>query len=345
MNDIINQAYVINLDKRPDRWEDIQLNFSETGIKLNRWTGVLGTDLSDKQISEITTPFCNAMCSYSMIGCALSHIGIWRHIVKNNLTNVLVLEDDAYPVDNFNALLKEYWKQVPKGWDMLYLGCLGTCEKNEIVNTLYAIRTGKKNKKIYKDGKLMKNVYKPAGPFATHAYMISNKGAKKLLNHDAFKKISYHIDSVIANNIVGDDFNIYAVDPMLVYQKCTADYSDVQTSSHPIIDTVASKLKTNKMSIDPLARASSTVVASNRALDVNITHLTLSLFLMSFLVGYFGSDNVKNWYLYIIVLLYFLELLWYNKIGAKKIKELIIEALVILSGIFLGEKARTMVNK
>ncbi len=337
MNDIINQVYVINLDKKSDRWDDIQLNFSETGLKLNRWNGINGTDLSDKQISEITTPLCNTMCSYSMIGCALSHIGIWRHIVKNNLDSVLILEDNAYPVDNFNELLKEYWKQVPKGWDMVYLGGYGSCDKNELVSKLNTLISGKKNKKIYKDGKLMKNVYKPAGSFATHAYMISNKGAKKLLNHDAFKKISYHIDSVIANNIVGDDFNIYTVDPMLVYQKCNADYSNARTSSHPLIDTIASKLKTDNIS--------STVVASNRALDVNITHLTLSLFLASFLIGYFGSDNVKNWYLYIIVLLYFLELVWYNKVGAKKIKELIIEALVILSGIFLGEKARVMVNK
>ncbi len=79
----------------------------------------------------------------------------------------------------------------------------------------------------------------------------------------------------------------------------------------------------------------------NRAMGVSITALTIILFLISFIIGYFGSNTVKNWYVYLLALLYFLELLWKRKLYPKNIKSIVVEILIILSGIFLGEKVKS----
>src|SRR5438477_11440696 len=94
----IDHTFVINLKKRTDRWNTINKSFSGTGIKLMRWNAVYGKDLKKDMIKKITTPFCNRFCSDFMIGCWLSHYTLWQWIVKKNLDNVLILEDDAVPV-------------------------------------------------------------------------------------------------------------------------------------------------------------------------------------------------------------------------------------------------------
>ncbi len=339
MTDIINQIYVINLDNKPDKWEDIQLNFSETGLQLNRWSGINGKTLSDKQINKITTPLCNNICSYSMIGRALSHISLWRHIAKNNLTNVLVLEDDAYPVDNFDTQLKKYWHQVPKDWDMVYLGCGGSCQTSNFTDLIYKVFLRRENKPVYKNDKLMKNVFSPGFPISLYGYMLSNKGARKLISHPVFKNVAYHIDVVLSSNVLGNNFNAYVIRPNLIYQKMKSEYNDIQHNNHPLISAVGSKIKTsNDYTLDAMV---SSQLMYNRAMGVSITALTIILFLISFIIGYFGSNTVKNWYVYLLALLYFLELLWKRKLYPKNIKSIVVEILIILSGIFLGEKVKS----
>lgn len=343
MNSIINKAYVINLDKRPDRWEDIQLNFSETSLKLTRWSAINGKDLTEDEIKKITTTLCDNICSPSMIGCWLSHFSIWRYIVENNETNVLILEDDAYPVDNFDKLLKEYWQQVPKDWDMVHLGCYGSCDNNILSDCYFKLVSGRKNEPVYKNGKPMKNILKPSCPLALHGYILSNKGARKLLKHPAFQKVSYHVDYVIANNVIGDDFKLYATRPKLIRQNSSTEYSDNQNSNHPLINTVVSNIKfSDSVNLDVVLN---TQIAYNRALNISITVLTTILLLISIVIGYTSSINVINWYLYIISLLFFLELNWHKKISKHKVKELIFEALIILSGVFLGQRIKQFMAK
>lgn len=50
MNNIIEKTYVINLDRRKDRWENIQNNFKNTFLKLNRFPAIDGSKLSKEDI-------------------------------------------------------------------------------------------------------------------------------------------------------------------------------------------------------------------------------------------------------------------------------------------------------
>ena len=107
--------------------------------------------------------FCNNdfQLKPGVIGCSLSHMNIWLHVMENKIPALIVLEDDA----RFNEPL--ILPDLPKGWDLFYIGGApwpGTPPALPI-----------NDKAAVPD--LLEDLY-----FTTIAYMISYSGACKLLN-------------------------------------------------------------------------------------------------------------------------------------------------------------------
>lgn len=296
----INKAYVINLSHRTDRWEEIQKKFANTGIELIRWDAVYGKQLDEEIIKYMTTPFCYKFCSYSMIGCWLSHLTLWHHIVENNETNVLILEDDAVPVDNFNQLFNEIHPHVPSDWDFLYLGCNGPCDN-------FAINTKNMNIKIVNKINDKYAITVPSNFFGLHAYLLTNNGAQKLINDPNINNASYHIDVYLSMiKFPKGDIKVYAILPSLIHYSLSQ--SDNVSNNHPII-TNSSLLKkiyvTNDNSIDYTINVE---IGTIRKSNISITILTLIIFLLSIIIGLI--NNKKTTYIYIVSIgiLFILEL-------------------------------------
>jgi GR25 family glycosyltransferase involved in LPS biosynthesis len=74
VNDITN-IYYINLDRRPDRKSHI-----ENQLKLLNWNGI--------RFSAIKHPF-------GALGCSLSHLALLKYARTNNLSHILIMEDDV----------------------------------------------------------------------------------------------------------------------------------------------------------------------------------------------------------------------------------------------------------
>lgn len=102
--------FVINLDKDTQRLNHITLQLSREGLVFERMRGVVGGDLKP---SEIETHYCESMAkwrqsrplSVSEIGCSLSHLKIYREILRRNLPLALVLEDDVVLPPDFKHIL------------------------------------------------------------------------------------------------------------------------------------------------------------------------------------------------------------------------------------------------
>ena len=323
----INKTYVINLKKRNDRWEQINTNFKNTKLKLNRWDAIYGKDLSDEKIKQITNNFCYYLCSPSMIGIWMSHYSLWQHIVKNNETNVLIMEDDAYPADDFNSRLPTLLEKIPKDFDMLYFGCIGSCD--EQYNNFIKFFFGGSNKNVYdqNNNDEMKEIIRPYFPLALHGYMVSNKGAKKLLNNEKFKKISYHIDFALPVLIFNDfksNFNVYAVIPSLIKQGFGSD-SDNLSSNHPLINYPLSKIKiTETMNLDYSSNIQQFYL---RHIGVPITQFLLFMIIFSIIMGAILPLKILNYLLLAIVGLYLIEIIITK---GKAIKLMVFELIVII---------------
>jgi glycosyl transferase family 25 len=322
----IEHVFVINLKTRQDRWNEIKNQFKNTDLKLIRWNAVYGKDLSEKQIRAITSDFCNVFCSHGIVGCWLSHYTLWQFIVKHNIDNVLVLEDDAKPVTEFNSRISTELKKIPKDYDLVYFGCSGSCDKigDDVIGLGY-----KKNKVISDD------LIIPTVPLGTHAYLISNKGAQKLLSYRELKKVRYHIDCSLSNYVYNNnkDFNMYAFKKPLIMQSSDVNSSDLLSNDHPILNYFTSYVKlSDNYNLDYVLSCQQVQI---RKLKVDITSYFVLFGIIAFVIGWKCSEiNIRN-FICIIVILYAIELLLQKKINWNtKIAEL----LCMIVFLYLGNK-------
>ena len=110
LNDCFEKIYCVNLERRPERWDLCKEAFSQYNINVERYEAVDGT--KHDRVGRM---------SHGEVGCLLSHLNILKKCKEDNVSNVLILEDDVEFRPNFDKLFSEYIEEVPE-WDILYLG-------------------------------------------------------------------------------------------------------------------------------------------------------------------------------------------------------------------------------
>lgn len=105
INDYFDKVVVINLDKRTDRLEKISKQLDELGITFERFSAIDG---KAEGIDPITAG-------------TMSHQKVLEENVEKR---ILILEDDAQFVDDFNEKFNEVIQYLPSDADIFYLGAL-----------------------------------------------------------------------------------------------------------------------------------------------------------------------------------------------------------------------------
>jgi GR25 family glycosyltransferase involved in LPS biosynthesis len=124
---------VINLPHRTDRWEAVSGRMAEIGLdKLIKAPAVDGARLPATQIARLLespvddideAPHSHLTLTRPAIGCSLSHLAIWRWTIAANLPRVLVLEDDAAPPPQFDALVfRRIVTSLPDDAGLVFVG-------------------------------------------------------------------------------------------------------------------------------------------------------------------------------------------------------------------------------
>jgi len=107
-----DKVYVINLDRRPDRYEAFKKEIAKYGIEnVERFSAIDGTTIMGNNIPLLA----------GEIGVLESHLEIIKKCKEDGLKNVLILEDDVY-FSNEILKLDEYMNNVPSDWDFIYFG-------------------------------------------------------------------------------------------------------------------------------------------------------------------------------------------------------------------------------
>ena len=157
-------VYVIHLAKAVERRQQFMTNISNASFTdINIFDGIDGTDLDRviecKQILGNNVIF-DWEPSAGQIGCLLSHLMLWKHIIDNNIPLATVFEDDVHFHPQWKELSEQYWNETPKDFDNLFIGnSLDSCLLNSPSNKINTEST-----------------------YCTHAYIITNNGAKDMLN-------------------------------------------------------------------------------------------------------------------------------------------------------------------
>lgn len=104
------RIFVINLDRNTERLASTDAELRRFGLAYERFPAVSGRDLTPAERKACYRPF-RARCVSGVglgageIGCALSHVGVYRKMIRENVPVALVLEDDVKLSDAFPELL------------------------------------------------------------------------------------------------------------------------------------------------------------------------------------------------------------------------------------------------
>ena len=193
INKYFDKIYCVNLDRRPNRWEEGKSEIDKHGLTVERFSAIDGNPNSIKTNPGVTD---------GDVGCTLSHYNIILEAKSNNLDKVLVLEDDVVFNDNLNSLFDEYINQVPDDWDMIYFG-------GNHVGGLTQIN---------------EHVSKVKHTYTTHAYAIKKTVFDHVIQlHGQGKK---QVDVYYAD--IQKIFNCYVFRPHLAWQR--DGFSDIQNA-------------------------------------------------------------------------------------------------------------------
>ena len=215
-------AYIISLNDSKELIKKVS-NYGLNAILLK---GVNGKKLSVDEINENTSHYYSILGPRSAIGIGMSHINAWKQFLQTNKENCIILEDDALFEDNFMEKLTIGLNNTPDDYDMLYIGCFGCQSK-------YNYHTIIRSRMIYEE--VNDYISIPGVVNATHGYIISRKGAEKLIKY-LDKNIYNHIDGCINDLYFKKLLTIYVLKKRIVYQSSTDTLVSTNTSNtHPYI--------------------------------------------------------------------------------------------------------------
>ena len=112
-----DRCFVLNLDNRPDRWEQF--------VKMADSNGVTGYERYRAVHGDSCQPPDWWRAGAGAWGCLMSHLRLAQDCLMDGLDNYLVFEDDAVFSEDFCERLPSIMQEIGdlKGdWDMLYLG-------------------------------------------------------------------------------------------------------------------------------------------------------------------------------------------------------------------------------
>jgi len=164
---MIDKIFICHWDKLTDRKEKLIKVLSEENIFDYEFVCDYDKDTwSEEEIKydfpkifEVVEGYGRKLKS-SEISLSLKHIKIIREVAEK-YEYALVLEDDVILCDNFVEEFLESHNELPDNWDIAWVGtCCG----------------------LHAPTSEDKRVYRVNGSRCTHAYAISNIGAKKVLS-------------------------------------------------------------------------------------------------------------------------------------------------------------------
>lgn len=227
-------TWVLNLDRRKDRWGEMQKIVAESGLNGFRIKAIDGMifnfekymDLFSLRDFKLRTknPYKTHERKRGVLGCALSHYKMWESILNNKSLNnedyVLIIEDDCHFKDNLSTHLNLLLDELKyKMWDICYVGYTDFVpldDDKEEGNNLIKLSGSRR--------------LRGGGTFG---YFITKTGAKKLYDLANDRNIQQAVDWFMIEQY--DKINAYKTKKDLIFSNVAGvegHDSDVQNVSN-----------------------------------------------------------------------------------------------------------------
>ena len=181
-DDLFKHVYIINLDKRTDRWESTIDKLDKIGIKNGqKWTAIDADNDAVKEIySEIFGKSSPEHLTRRELACYLSHYSLWAYLKQKEVDYALILEDDiSMPgvtgEEDFQRVLDE-----SLGFNILFFG--------------HCLTLGKDLKRRFYD-----HLTEKGAGLCLHAYAVSKLGIENLIEYANSADVQRQADIVTRN--------------------------------------------------------------------------------------------------------------------------------------------------
>jgi GR25 family glycosyltransferase involved in LPS biosynthesis len=213
---------IVNLKKRCDRKENIINSFKSVNFieSYSFYDAIDGNEIKENLEMFELFKINDFASRKGFIGCALSHYNIWINLLKDSLNDYYVIfEDDIELCENFpeyfnncSDIMKNFLEKI----DILFLGYHDSIKFDKNSDKNIMIELNPFNRNDYIGG--------------TFGYIITKKGAKKMIKYIENNGIKHGIDYLIKIN---KELSIFELNPHIIYSNWVKDFnsnidSDIQ---------------------------------------------------------------------------------------------------------------------
>lgn len=219
--DIKLKTYVLNLDRRPDRWDNFKKNSKSIDyLKYERFSAVDGSKLkSTVQLQRIFEGNDYNMM-VGAVGCAMSYFKMFTELIYSDYEAYLILEDDIQFTSHFDIKFYSICKQLKNtDWDIAFIGH----HIRNLNDPKYNIEQIFHIKKYDTETSFLNSLG------GTIGFMITKNGARKFLDFVNENKLINCIDTTLQKS--ANYLNVYYAIPNLVNSEC------FRHDSEKVIDT------------------------------------------------------------------------------------------------------------
>jgi GR25 family glycosyltransferase involved in LPS biosynthesis len=235
----------INLDRRPERRQNIENELQRLGLSGTRISGVDGLQMPQEEVdfwmkkTNFNTMTRQVDKVMAKVGCLLSHIKALKYAIDNGFNNVLILEDDAkFLIKDSNFILK-----IPSECDIYYLGGLFWWKTSETPLTDYDIEDMVKNNILpdltfenVRDNNYYQNKIQILPKFfriaCTFGYVLHSKDNIKYIYNTLINSKQKAVDMMYVTYVQKDD-NCYIINPPILVQSDAfeSDVTDIGSNT------------------------------------------------------------------------------------------------------------------
>ncbi len=95
---------IISSSKAPARRKSVEENFAALGLQPNFFEAIMGDELSQQELNTVSQ--ADGLLTLGEIGCALSHLEIYKQLLRSSEPYIFIFEDDA-------RLTREFVRAIP----------------------------------------------------------------------------------------------------------------------------------------------------------------------------------------------------------------------------------------
>ena len=193
----IPKTFYITLRETPSREQYIEDQLKIHNINAEKFYGINGFKLGlvPKIPDTISNPSAEKYATLGAVGNYLSHINLWNVCLRLPDEEFFILEDDCVFSKDFNSKFEKLYSNLPKDWDMVYVGWVPVGSNNP-------------------GQQICKGICKKAVN-GTNAYLVKKSIIPTLI--ETSHPLSTPLDISIRNK-VWDKLRYYVFDPSLINQ-------------------------------------------------------------------------------------------------------------------------------